>query len=206
MNTVPLHFRSATHADIESLLALVQSAYRGEASRAGWTTEADLLDGQRTDHADLHACLAGEGSLLLVAESVAAAEGQTGEILACAHIAIDDETSPANAAQFGMFAVRPELQGSGVGKGLLGEAERIVHDEWQLPLMRMSVIDVRSELIAFYERRGYRRTGAYKPFPYGDERFGVPRRADLRFEILEKRLQPNIRLGVARASTASAAC
>ena len=64
----------------------------------------------------------------------------------------------------------------------------MVRDEWRLPAMRMTVIDLRDALIAFYERRGYRRTGVYKPFPYGDERFGVPRRDDLRFEVLEKPL------------------
>ena len=85
-----------------------------------------------------------------------------------------------------MFSVRPNLQGAGIGKAVLDEAERIVRDEWKVPTMRMTVIDMRDELIAFYERRGYRRTGIKKPFPYGDERFGVPKRDDLRFEVLEK--------------------
>ncbi|WP_222564022.1 GNAT family N-acetyltransferase [Novilysobacter antarcticus] len=188
MSTATLQFRAATVADLDDLLALVQSAYRGEASRSGWTTEADLLDGQRTDVADLQACLARSNSTLLVAEMPDDTDSGRPRIVACAYIA-PDEDHPADAAQFGMFAVRPQLQGSGVGKAVMGEAERIVRDEWQLPSLRMSVIDVRSELIAFYQRRGYRRTGVYKPFPYGDERFGVPRRADLRFEILEKRLR-----------------
>jgi ribosomal protein S18 acetylase RimI-like enzyme len=90
------------------------------------------------------------------------------------------------AGYFGMFSVQPGLQGGGVGKLLLAETERIARDEWRLPAMRMTVIDIRDELIAFYERRGYRRTGITKPFPYGDERFGIPKRDDLRFEILEK--------------------
>ena len=71
---------------------------------------------------------------------------------------------------------------------MLAEAERIARAEWQLPTMRMTVIDIRDELIAFYERRGYARTGIKKPFPYGDERYGIPKREDLRFEILEKPL------------------
>jgi len=74
---------------------------------------------------------------------------------------------------------------------LLAEAERIARDEWKLPAMRMTVIDLRDELIAFYERRGYRRTGITKPFPYGDERYGIPKRDDLRFEVLEKSLADN---------------
>ena len=73
-----------------------------------------------------------------------------------------------------------------MGHALLAEAERVVRDAWALPVMRMTVIDVRHELIAWYERRGYRRTGVHKPFPYGDPRFGIPRRDDLRFEVLEK--------------------
>ena len=72
--------------------------------------------------------------------------------------------------------------------GLLAEAERVVREDWGLGAMRMTVIDVRDELIAFYERRGYRRTGIHKPFPYGDERFGQPKRDNLRFEVMEKAL------------------
>jgi len=102
---------------------------------------------------------------------------------ACAHVAVED-----GAGYFGMFAVRPGLQGAGVGRAVLAECERIAGDDWQLPLMRMTVIVQRDELIAWYERRGYRRTGVFKPFPYGDERFGIPRRDDLRFETLEKSL------------------
>ena len=187
MSAPALHFRAATAADIDTLLALVQSAYRGDSSRAGWTTEADLLDGQRTDVADIAACLARDRSMVMVAEQTGATPGDPA-ILACAHLAIEADQSAGDTGYFGMFAVRPELQGAGVGKAMLAEAERIARDEWQLPVMRMSVIDVRAELIAYYQRHGYRRTGVYKPFPYGDERFGIPRRDDLRFELLEKRL------------------
>lgn len=169
-----LHFRPATPADVDAIVALVESAYRGDASRAGWTTEADLLDGRRTGADDVRACIDREHSVLLLAE-------RDGELVGCAHVAQED-----GGGYFGMFSVRPTLQGAGLGKALLAEAERLVFDTWQLPVMRMTVIDVRDELIAFYERRGYRRTGVRKPFPYGDERFGVPRRDDLRFEVLEK--------------------
>ena len=71
---------------------------------------------------------------------------------------------------------------------MLAEAERIAREDWGLSKLRMTVIDVRDELIAWYQRRGYRRTGISKPFPYGDERFGIPKRDDLRFEVLEKDL------------------
>ena len=82
----------------------------------------------------------------------------------------------------------PEAQGNGTGRALLAEAERVARDEWHARMMRMTVIDVRTELIAWYERRGYRRTGEYRPFPYGDARFGIPKRDDLRFEWLVKDL------------------
>ena len=168
-------FRDATVADVPALVALVTSAYRGEASRAGWTTEAEFLDGNRIDPEVLRADIARPRSRVLLVEDGAG-------LVACAHVAEED-----GAGYFGMFAVRPELQGGGVGKRLLAETERIVRDEWRLPAMRMTVIDIRDALIAFYERRGYRRTGIFKPFPYGDERFGIPLRDDLRFEVLEKR-------------------
>ncbi len=172
----PLSFRAATMADVDAVVALVESAYRGEASRAGWTTEADFLDGRRTGADDVGACIGRALSRLLLAE-------RDGQLLACAHVAVED-----GAGYFGMFSVRPELQGSGIGKRVLAEAERIVRDEWGTAVMRMTVIDIRDELIAFYERRGYRRTGVTKPFPYGDARFGLPLRDDLRFEVLEKGL------------------
>lgn len=175
-NSSPLRFRAAHAGDIPRLVELVESAYRGEASRAGWTTEADLLDGRRTDSDEIGAILGRDRSRLLLAEG-------DGALLSCAHVAVEDD-----AGYFGMFSVDPGSQGKGLGKLVLAECERIATQEWHCPLMRMSVIDLRDELIAFYERRGYHRTGIKKPFPYGDERFGLPKRDDLRFEILEKPL------------------
>lgn len=171
-----LHFRAATATDLDAIAALVTSAYRGDSSRAGWTTEADFLDGNRIDREVLRADIERPGSRVLLAE-------RNGELLACAHVSEEDA-----AGYFGMFSVVPGLQGGGIGKQVLAECERIARDEWRLPAMRMTVIDIRDTLIAFYERRGYRRTGILKPFPYGDERFGLPRRDDLRFEVLEKSL------------------
>jgi GNAT superfamily N-acetyltransferase len=93
-----------------------------------------------------------------------------------------------DSAYFGMFAVRPALQGAGLGKAIIAEAERCAREEWGAREMQMTVISVREDLIAWYERRGYRRTGKTSPFPYGDERFGIPQRADLEFEVLVKPL------------------
>ena len=171
-----LHFRAARLADLDAIVDLVTSAYRGDASRAGWTTEADFLDGNRIDAEVLRADIERPRSRVLLAE-------RDGQLLACAHVSEDD-----GAGYFGMFSVVPGLQGGGIGKQVLAECERIAREDWRLPAMRMTVIDIRDELIAFYERRGYRRTGILKPFPYGDERFGLPQRDDLRFEVLEKTL------------------
>lgn len=171
-----LHFRIATLTDIPAIVALVESAYRGDASRAGWTTEADFLDGRRTGPDDVSACIQRPRSRVVLAE-------RDGQLAACAHVAEED-----GAGYFGMFAVNPNAQGGGIGKLLLAECERIARSDWALPTMRMTVIDIRDELIAFYQRRGYQRTGHYKPFPYGDARFGLPKRDDLRFELLEKPL------------------
>jgi GNAT superfamily N-acetyltransferase len=172
----PLTFRAATPADAETIVALVESAYRGDSSRAGWTTEADFLDGRRTGRDDVLAQIARPQSVVLLAE-------RDGELLACAHVAVED-----GAGYFGMFSVVPGLQGGGIGKQVLAEAERIARQDFGQSAMHMTVIDIRDELIAYYERRGYRRTGVFKPFPYGDARFGLPKRDDLRFEVLEKPL------------------
>lgn len=173
-------FRVATVDDIPAIVALVQSAYRGESGLRGWTTESHLLDGQRTDAQDVAEVIARTGSQVLLAE-------REGVLLACCHIERQGES-----AYFGMFAVNPDRQGGGLGRQVLGEAERIAREQWHCQWMDMTVIEQRNELIAWYERRGYVRTGQYKPFPYGDERFGIPRRDDLRFELLRKPL-----LGVA---------
>jgi len=171
-----LAYRHATHDDIPALIALVTSAYRGDASRVGWTTEADLLDGPRVAPEVLEHDLTRERSRVVLAE-------RGGALVACSHVCDD-----GGAGYFGMFAVDPTRQGGGLGDAVLKECERVARDDWQLPAMKMAVIDIRDELIAWYERRGYRRTGIKKPFPYGDARFGHPKRDDLRFEVLEKAL------------------
>jgi ribosomal protein S18 acetylase RimI-like enzyme len=181
-----LRFRHATEHDIPALVALVTSAYRGDVSRQGWTTEADILDGQRIDADMMRADLAQPQSCVLIAENDAS-------LLACAHVVVDADTRNSAdgaglAAYFGMFSVSPNAQGSGIGKIVLAEAERIARESFDCLRVRMTVIDCRDELIAFYERRGYVRTGVKKPFPYGDPRYGIPKRDDLQFEVLEKPL------------------
>lgn len=174
--TLSIAFRAADENDLEPVRALVESAYRGDSSRRGWTTEADMLDGQRIDREILRDLLRRNDVRVVLAES-----GQ--DLLACCELQNQGE-----AAYFGMFSVRPEQQGNGIGHRLLVEAERIARQEWACQEMRMTVIDMREELLAWYLRRGYQRTGEFKPFPYGDERFGIPKRPDLRFELLRKPL------------------
>jgi GNAT superfamily N-acetyltransferase len=170
-----LGFREAGPNDVEAVVALVHSAYRGEASRVGWTTEASLLEGQRTDVASVREMLDQAASVVLLAVL-----GDS--IVGCCHLVGGE----AHVAHFGMFAVSPALQGSGLGAGLLAEAERTARTRWRAPSMRLMVIRQRDELIAWYGRRGYQSTGETEPFPYGDERFGIPLRSDLEFVVLEK--------------------
>ncbi|MEU6053454.1 GNAT family N-acetyltransferase [Streptomyces xanthochromogenes] len=171
-----LSYRDATEADVEALVPLIESAYRGDSSRVGWTTEADILQGRRTDSEGVRTVITSPGSRLLTVE-------RDGVLVACCQL-----EHRGDAAYFGMFAVSPALQGAGLGKQIIAEAERIVRAEWGVTEMHMTVISVRDELIAFYERRGYRRTGRMTPFPYGDERFGLPQCDDLEFELLVKEL------------------
>ncbi|WP_030615923.1 GNAT family N-acetyltransferase [Streptomyces fulvoviolaceus] len=171
-----LTFRDAIDADVDALVALIESAYRGDASRAGWTTEADILEGQRTDPQGVLDVIKSPDSRLLTVE-------RDGVVVACCQL-----EHRGTHAYFGMFAVSPTLQGGGLGKVIIAEAERAARETWGTMEMHMTVISVRDDLIAWYERRGYRRTGRMTPFPYGDERFGVPQRADLQFELLIKEL------------------
>jgi len=172
-------FRRATSDDVPVVVDLVESAYRGESSRAGWTTEADLLEGQRIDAPMLHELLARDDTAVLLAE-------QDGQVVGCCELRRPAE--PGAAAYLGMFAVRPGRQGGGLGRCVLEEGERVVRDEFGAGSLELTVIEVREELLAWYARRGYRATGRTEPFPYGDERFGVPLRDDLRFVVLAKPL------------------
>ncbi|WP_267222833.1 GNAT family N-acetyltransferase [Dyella silvae] len=171
-----LTFRAATVHDVAAIVTLVESAYRGESGQRGWTTETHLLDGQRTDAESVEGLIGRDGNIILLAE-------QNGELVACCHVERQDA-----AGYFGMFAVNPVLQRAGLGRAVLAEAERVAKKEWQATSMRMSVIEQREELIAWYERRGYQLTGETRPFPYGQPRFGVPRRDDLRFVWMSKPL------------------
>jgi ribosomal protein S18 acetylase RimI-like enzyme len=178
LNSTDFNVFEASAADAQRITELIESAYRGPSSRQGWTTEADLLDGQRTDLEAVREALARDDVRLLIATTA------DDLLLGCCQI----ERRPDDAAYFGSFAVRPNLQNMGVGKVLLAAAEAAASRQWNVTRMEMTVIAQRGELIAWYERRGYARTGERRPFPYADERAGLPRRDDLDFVVLEKSL------------------
>ena len=169
--------RVAGPADVDELVQLIESAYRGESSRAGWTTEADLLDGQRVDSAAVAEVLASSQSVLLVVTD------DTG-LLGCCQLTDRGD----GVADFGMFAVRPTRQGAGIGRVLLTEASRYGQRVFGATAMEMKVIAQRTDLIGWYERLGFVRTGQTLPFPYGQPRFGLPRRDDLYFIVLRRSL------------------
>jgi ribosomal protein S18 acetylase RimI-like enzyme len=170
-------------AELEAVVDLVNSAYRGGGAKVGWAHESDYIDGQRTSLADLTAELAADPTpALLVLRREAG-----GDILACAMVERVFDPDGQVVGYIGMVTVRPDLQAGGVGRGMLEAAERHAV-QLGATRARMTVVSIRDTLIAWYERRGYRLTGERRPFPYGDERFGVPRVQGLEFVVLEKAL------------------
>lgn len=173
----------ATGADLPVVVALVNAAYRGDTARRGWTHEADLLEGQRTDVASLRDELdAPDPSTILLLRE--AADGPPAACVMVQRFRDDDERLVCHLA---MLTVDPDRQGRGLGAALIGEAERHARAAG-CDAVEMTVIHTRAELIAYYERRGYRPTGRTLPFPYGDARVGRPLRDDLHFVVIEKAL------------------
>lgn len=170
--------RVAAANDVERICLLVNSAYRGDSSRVGWTTEADLLDGQRTDPAALRQLVAQDDAVILLL-----LDGPSEALLGCVEL-----RNKRGSAYLGMLTIEPGLQGKGLGRALMSAAETWAREQWTSETIEMTVIAQRAELIAYYERRGYSRTGRREPFPYGDPRFGLPKVGDLEFTVLEKRL------------------
>lgn len=168
--------RPAGIVDVPAIVALVESAYRGDSSRVGWTTEADLIDGRRTDAEMIRSALVAVGQTILVA-------GPRDRPVACCALSHRDDR-----VWLGTFAVDPRRQGEGIGDRLLAEAERYATSRWAVSELFLLVIAQRPELIAWYERRGFTMTGETEPFPYGDERYGRPRRDDLRLSVMRHRL------------------
>lgn len=174
-----LTFRFAATEDIPKVVDLVQSAYRGERSRDGWTSEADLIDGQRVDESMLAEYLAQPQSFILLAE--------TNRIVGCCELTM--HLTHPETAYFGMFAVDPSEQSGGIGRALMDEAEAAAVRELGATSLELVTIHLRTDVIAMYERRGFVPTGETYPFPYGDERFGQPLRDDLYLTEMRKALR-----------------
>jgi len=169
--------RPATRADIPALHTLIESAYRGDSARLGWTHEADLLDGQRTDPESLTEIIDDDDQRILIA-----LEGS--DIIGCVQIARKEN----GKSYLGLLSVDPRRQAGGLGRQLIAAAEQAAVTDFGAHLIEMTAIKQRAELIAYYNRRGYSPTGEERPFPLTDERFGLPRTSELVFVVLAKRV------------------
>lgn len=165
-------FRLAQPADAPAIRALVERAYRGDSARAGWTHEADLLGGDRTSLDEVSAIIAAPDKFAVL--------GELAGTLA-ASVTVTDLGD--GRCYLGMLAVDPALQAGGLGRALMAEAEAQAVRRFGARLMEMTVIARRAELIAYYERRGYRRTGETRPFP-----MEVPEAASFPMVVLEREL------------------
>lgn len=174
--------RPAVHADLAALHALIESAYRGDSARQGWTHEADLLGGQRTDSAMLGTIIDDPDQQILVAVDEAI-DGAT--IIGCVQIARTDGVT----SYLGLLSVDPPRQASGLGKQLITAAERAAAACFGAQTVEMTVIKQRSELVDYYLRRGYSLTGEERPFPIGDARFGLPKTSELVFVVLARNIE-----------------
>jgi ribosomal protein S18 acetylase RimI-like enzyme len=172
-----LTLRPAQPAELPALVALINRAFRGTGPHAGWNTEAVFIEGDRTTLPLLQAELAAKPDAILLA---AQADAQS-PIHGCVLL----QPLARGTWYLGSLTVDPTLQNAGLGRSLLAAAEAWARERGATGI-QMTVVNVRDTLIAWYQRRGYRLTGETRPFPYGDTRFGIPRRDNLGFVVLEK--------------------
>lgn len=166
------HFKldSANADQSQAICELLNSAYRGT---SGWTTEINIISGNRTSRNEIEATIKLPNSYFFVVN-------QSKKIAACIHIVKKDDH-----AQLGFFAVQPSLQGNGLGTYVLEQAEIFARTHLYSKKLRMIVVSQRTELIAFYERRGYQKTGQVEILPAN---IGIPKQANLTIDYLEKRI------------------
>jgi GNAT superfamily N-acetyltransferase len=169
--------KPAAEADLPEIVALSNWAYRGTGPRSSWTVES-YIEGERTTEDALRADLGANPQAQLMVWREAG-----GELLGHCWL----EPAGEDAWYLGLLSVRPDRQDQKLGRALLGAAEDFARGRGARR-MRMTVINVRDTLIAWYQRRGYALTGEVRPFPYGDDRFGKPLRDDLSFVVLERGL------------------
>lgn len=149
-----LTYRTATPADAPAVRALIESGYRGDSARKGWSNEADLLGGDRTTPEEVAAMIAAPEKRVLLAEEQGALVGTV------------TVTDLGNArAYMGLLCIDPERQAGGLGRAMVREVEQLAVQVFAARVMELIVVDVRTELVAWYERRGYGRTGVLRPFP-----------------------------------------
>lgn len=170
--TIPLH--PATELDHPAIIALMNAAFRGT---EGWSIEGDIVKGQRTNASLLSEEIANGASYFFATNS------DTEALDGCVSL----QPSTPEKWYLGALTVNPALQNAGFGRKLLDAAENYAATRGAR-IIEITVVNVRESLIAWYERRGYQRTGATRPFPYGDMRYGTPTRNDLEFIVLEKHL------------------
>jgi ribosomal protein S18 acetylase RimI-like enzyme len=166
----------ATVIDAMPLADLVNAAYRGAGGHYGWTHEVELIVGNRASTRDVATLIGGSSTTVLIRRS-----HKPPALLGC--IAI--EMNSAHHCTISMLAIAPERQAAGLGRALLADAEQFSASKGPM-IAKITVVQQRESLIAWYEHRGYRRTGALEAFPYGDDSVGTPLRDDLRFVVLEK--------------------
>lgn len=166
-----IRFRLAAPDDLLRLRALVEACYRGETAKQGWTHEADLLGDERTSDAELAEAVAAPNMRVLLAEVERQLAGT---------VTITDLGQ--GRAYLGMLCVLPELQAEGLGRALIADAEDMAAEQFGANVMEMTVIEARPELVAWYERRGYNRTGDRRPMPSSGN-------DDITMVVLERRLR-----------------
>lgn len=168
------NIRKANAQDAPALAKLINSAYRGEHAKKGWTHEADLIDGAlRTNVPTLQQIMEKEEAAILKYV-------EHDQITGCVYL-----EKKGDKMYLGMLTVSPDAQAKGTGKKLLSAADEFARNN-NCRFVEMTVISVRHELIAWYERNGYKKTGRTEPFP-DDNRFGIPRQP-IEFVVMEKEL------------------
>jgi ribosomal protein S18 acetylase RimI-like enzyme len=172
-----MELKPAVEADFAEIVALANLAYRGTGAGASWNVEEGILEGQRLNESLLRNDFAAKpnGSLLVWRDA------PDGPLLGTAWLNPEAD----GVWYLGLLTVRPDRQNGGAGRTLLSAAEDYALERGGARI-RMTVLHVREALIAWYERRGYIKTGETEPFPYGDDRFGRPLRDDLYFVVLER--------------------
>jgi ribosomal protein S18 acetylase RimI-like enzyme len=175
VNRYNIELKIASVNDAKDINTLVNSVYRGENSKKGWTTEAEFLGGIRITEEKVKEILVRKNDIVILAFI-------EGSITGCVHLENAGEHS-----YLGMLSVDVDHQDKGIGRLLINECERYTKEEWKLRKIKMKVINRRLELMEYYYRRGYRSTGEIEEFLPGPETFGDPTEK-LYFETLSKEL------------------